>query len=71
MKDFEQRKEAAINLIANKEFRAKPNILYIFTEQQIREQFEFDDMHQIFDKYDDMFTDANFIIYPFSKVILV
>jgi len=70
-KDFEARKEYAIQQIKNKTFTATKNTQYYFTEKQLREEFEYDDLHQLYDKFDNVFTDANFILYPQSKVIEV
>lgn len=69
--DFEARKEKAIQLIANKQFIASKRVKYYFTEKQLREEFIFDDADKFNDKYDNLFFDGNFVIFPLEKLILV
>lgn len=69
--DFEERKEQAIQKIKDKLFVANKKKKYRFTEKELRTEFEFDDMHKIYDKFDNFFTDATFIIYPEEKIIEV
>jgi len=69
--DFEQRKEEVIKKIKDITFIATPRKKFKFTEKELREDFEFDDIHQMYDKYDNYFTDATFILHPEDKIILV
>ena len=69
--DFEARKESAIQKIINIEFKANKSTKFKFTEKELREDFEFDDVHKSYDKFDNFFTDASFILYPKDKVIQV
>jgi len=69
--DFEQRKKESIQKIKDKVFVATKKKTYQFTEKELREDFEFDDIHQMYDKYDNYFTDATFILHPEDKIILV
>ncbi|HKL23367.1 MAG TPA: hypothetical protein VJ895_01305 [Candidatus Nanoarchaeia archaeon] len=69
--DFETRKEQAIQKIKDKVFVATKKKTYQFTEKELREDFEFDDIHQMYDKFDNFFTDATFLLYPEEKIIEV
>jgi len=69
--DFEERKEKAIQQIKDKEIIATKRKKYRFTERELREDFEFDDIQKMYDKFDNYFTDASFVLYPEDKVIEV
>jgi|AntAceMinimDraft_18_1070375.scaffolds.fasta_scaffold24103_11 hypothetical protein len=69
--DFKARQEYAIQQIKDKTFFVTKNETYCFTEKELREEFEFDDLHKVCNKFDNVFTDANFILYPMDKVIEV
>lgn len=69
--DFEQRKEKAIQLIKDVEFISTPSKRVSFTEKQLREEFAFEDMDLVYDKYDYMFFDGNFVIEIYNKIIFV
>lgn len=69
--DFEQRKERAIQLIVNRKFIANKRLKFTFTEEQLRNEFGWDDADKIYDKYDNMFFDGNYVIFPEEKLIIV
>ena len=69
--DFEIRKEKAIQQIKDKEFISTPRIKYRFTEQQIRETFEFEDIDKLYYKFDNVYFDGNFVFFPEDKTIWV
>jgi DNA-binding transcriptional regulator YhcF (GntR family) len=70
-KDFEERKERAIQQIKDKVFVATKSKKFQFTEKQLREEFAFDDMQKMYGKFDNFFTDATFILYPEDQIIEV
>ena len=69
--DFEARKERAIQKIKDKVIIATTRKKFQFTEKQLREEFEFDDIQRMYDKFDNFFTDGNFVLYPEEKIIEV
>ena len=69
--DFEARKEKAIQLIKDVEFIAPPKKPVSFTEKELREDFTFEDMDEVYEKYDYMFFDGNFVIEIYNKIIFI
>jgi len=68
-KDFEERKERAIQKIKDVEIIATKSKKFRFTEKQLREEFAFDDMQKMYGKFDNFFIDGTFVIYPIEKII--
>jgi len=69
--DFEQRKEKAISLLKDTELISTPMIKYHLTEKILREEFAFDDADKLYDKYDNVYFNGDFVIFPAEKLILV
>jgi len=69
--DFEERKERAIQEIKDKVIVATKRVKFQFTEKELREDFEFDDMQKMYGKFDNFFTDGKFVIYPEEQIIEV
>ncbi len=69
--DFINRQEIAIQKIKDVLFTATKSKTFRFTEKELREDFEFDDVHKKYGKFDNYFTDASFILYPEEKIIEV
>jgi len=69
--DFNARKEKAIKLIKDVEFISTPRTRFKFTEKQLRDDFAFEDIDKLYDKYDNVYFNGDFIIYPMEKIIWV
>ncbi len=69
--DFKMRQEKAIQLIKDVEFISTPKIRFQFTEKQLRDEFAFEDIDKRYDKYDNVFFNGDFVIYPMEKIIWV
>ena len=69
--DFEMRKERAIEQIKDKVFISTPREKFCFTEKQLREEFEFEDIDLLYDKYDYVYFNGDFVFYPLNKIIWV
>lgn len=69
--DFSKRKEQAIQKIKDKEFISIPQIKHKFTEQQLRETFEFEDINKMYYKFDNVYFDGDFVFFPDDKIIWV
>lgn len=69
--DFRARKEKAIQLIKDVEFISTPKNTFIFSEQELRTEFAFEDIDLSYDKYDNVFFDGDFVLFPMDKIIWV
>jgi len=71
--DFNARKEKVISMIKDKKFIAgtKTKYQYQFTEQELRDDFIWEDGDEINSKYVNMFFDGNYILFPLEKMIII
>jgi uncharacterized membrane protein YcaP (DUF421 family) len=69
--DFEDRKNRAIELIKDKEFISHKSLKFKFSEAYLRNEFSFEDIDKIYDKYDNVYFDGNFVMFPLEKLIWV
>ena len=69
--DFRARQEKAIQLIKDVEFISTPKTRFMFSEKQLREEFAFEDIDKLYDKYDNVFFNGDYVVYPLEKIIWV
>jgi len=71
VENFELRKNKAIDIIKNKEFIATNRIKHKFSEEQLRNDFVFEDIDRIYYKFDNVFFNGDFVFFPEDKIIWV
>lgn len=69
--EFNQKIENAINQIKDREFIATNRKKFKFSEKELREDFEFEDISLKYYMYDQVFTDAKFMVFFDDKIIWV
>lgn len=69
--DFERRKEDAINKIKNKMYELTPRNKVFITEQMLREEYLFQDIDKMYDKFDQIFFNGDFVLWIDDKRVWV
>ena len=70
-KDYEERKNNALNKIANTTYKTSNGTTYKYTRKELEETFDIEDTQQKHDRYDNYFLDGNYIFHPLDKTILI